>query len=262
MGKKTRSIDLIKRVEQEKDVETLKLFLQLCIRLYDINLAIEVVKEFSGSLLELPSSFLNGLDARLQLAIARKMIEEIGIENARFIQEVYQNSIGRLVGNTSPVSINTLLKDWLHCNGRIFLTYPMETELCWNEELAKLFLYNCLEHSSQDNPEYNKVVTKGIKNIPLSWSENWTSFILRLNNFNQQDRLRNLIRETADFVADNFVDNSVCNTSSNAERSMAWHTRHNQERGWQANQLLEILLGKVTFESTKNLFESKQKPAV
>lgn len=261
MRKETRSLDLIKRIEEEKDVVALELFLRLCVRLDDINLAIEVVKNFSGSLLELPVSFLSGLDKRLQRIIARKMIGKTGIESAKFIQEVYQNHKGGLVGNTNPISINELLKNWLHCNGKIFLNYPMQIELCWNEELAKLFLYCCLEHASRNNPECTKVVMKGIKNTPLSWSENWTSFILRLNNFSQQNRLRELVRDTANLVADNSVDNSTYNTSSNAERSLTWHTIHKKERDWQAKQLLKILLGETTFESVKKLFESKQKPA-
>jgi len=128
---------------EKEDIEkSLTMFLSQYTKLEDLEFVLKSIREFPGSLLKLSQEYFDSLDRQIQLVIMRKVIDEIGMENVRF---VHAYNYFKKTLTTEPLTFYSLVSAYLTTGGEIFITHPFKIKLYWNEKLARLFGCDCAE---------------------------------------------------------------------------------------------------------------------
>ena len=220
---------------------------------------------------EYVQSFLDELSTKIQLKCAREIIDEVGIENAGFVQ-VYIDENGNEV-KTDGISILTLLRYNLRDNSKIFLVYPFEIELCWNRELVRLFACDCAEYVlpffenvyTDDNRPRNAIEVSRLFALGKAYLGKLNNARVAaenaaLNNARWRDGSsegRNAAWSAAKVAVWNVSNSAAWNNSTIWSNNQINDISHKTESDWQIRKLLEYLLEEITLEDAKELYGTK-----
>jgi len=146
MTREAVEMERVARLMPLGNLSDLKTFLSFCNTRYPIEKEriIEVVRSFSGSIKGLEQEFIDNLSRDIQMIIVRKAVDEVEIEDVRFVQTYINNRLA-LILMTEPLTFYSLVGEVLRYEGGILITYPFKIELYWNEDLARLFGCDCAE---------------------------------------------------------------------------------------------------------------------
>lgn len=279
-SKEAIEMERVVRLMPLGDLSYLKRFLSICNArgLIEKVRIIEVVRSFSGSLRGLEQEFIDKMNRDIQMIIARKAIDEVGIKNARFIQ-VFSNST-----KINEINILTFLKHEIRCNGKIFLVHPFKIELCWNRELARLFGCDCAEHvlpnfekvySNNNTPRNAIEVSRLFALDKASWMELHFAWIfvegvVEGTKENSEDDIWNKALSAAFYAAKSAAESAtvgeaiigiINKISWSAVKSSGWRSNSykekKEEHEWQIERLLEYLLGERTIETERKKYSNQ-----
>ncbi len=243
---------------EKEDIEkSLTMFLSQYTKLEDLEFVLKSIREFPGSLLKLSQEYFDSLDRQIQLVIMRKVIDEIGMENVRF---VHAYNYFKKTLTTEPLTFYSLVSAYLTTGGEIFITHPFKIKLYWNEKLARLFGCDCAEHVlhnfenvyPNDDSLRRAIFFARLFALDLV---SWGKLYHVLDECKRNAKLKNPSWSAAYSAANNDITGAVWNAMlATTNYDVTWNPAKNIEFDWQFKKLLEYLLGEKTVETARQLY--------